>query len=135
MIIRPCFGIGADLYWYLKIFFCGSNYLLEVIMGKTTQHVVPSPKGGWSVKKGGADKATKNFATKDKAVDYAKGVAKNQESELVIHGKDGKIQTHMAMIPVCQRILSKALDRFDIISLWKKSTVSNNVNQAIFCKC
>ncbi|MPN59370.1 hypothetical protein SDC9_207091 [bioreactor metagenome] len=61
-------------------------------MAKTTQHVVPSPKGGWNVKKGGAEKATKNFPTKDKAVDYAKGVAKNQDAELVIHGKDGKIQ-------------------------------------------
>lgn len=61
-------------------------------MPKTTQHVVPSPKGGWNVKKGGAEKATKNFGTKNKAVDYAKGVAKNQDAELVIHGKDGKIQ-------------------------------------------
>jgi len=41
-------------------------------MAKTTQHVIPSPKGGWSVKKGGAEKATKSFSTKDKAVDYAK---------------------------------------------------------------
>jgi hypothetical protein len=82
----------ADLYLYLKIFLCRCIYLLEVIMAKTTQHVVPSPKGGWNVKKGGAEKATKNFPTKDKAVDYAKGVAKNQDAELVIHGKDGKIQ-------------------------------------------
>ena len=56
-----------------------------------TQHVLPKNTGGWDVKKGGSDKATKHFETKQKAVDYARELAKKQEAELVIHKKDGKI--------------------------------------------
>ena len=61
-------------------------------MPRKTQHVVPNSSGGWSLKKGGSTKATKNFDTKSDAVSYAKKVAKHQESELVIHKKDGRIQ-------------------------------------------
>jgi hypothetical protein len=61
-------------------------------MARKTQHVVPNPSGGWSVKKGGAAKATRTFDKKDQAVSYGKQVAKNQKAELVVHKKDGKIQ-------------------------------------------
>ena len=61
-------------------------------MARKTHHVVPNPKGGWSVKKGGASKASKIFTNKDAATDYAREVSKNQESELIIHKKDGTIQ-------------------------------------------
>jgi|JTFO01.1.fsa_nt_gb hypothetical protein len=78
-------------------------------MAKTTQHVVPSSKGGWSVKKGGAEKSTKNFPTKDKAVDFAKDVAKIRVQNWLFMGKMGRsrIQTHMDMIHVPRRIRSK----------------------------
>ncbi len=59
---------------------------------RRTQHVVPNPKSGWDVKKGGASKSTKRFRRKSDAVDFARGVSRNQKAELVIHGKDGKIQ-------------------------------------------
>jgi hypothetical protein len=61
-------------------------------MPRKTHHVVPNPEGGWKVKKGGGTKSSGNFDRKEDAVEYAKGVAKNQRSELVIHKKDGKIQ-------------------------------------------
>nr|DAN54181.1 MAG TPA: protein of unknown function (DUF5633) [Caudoviricetes sp.] len=59
-------------------------------MGKD-QHVTPKD-GKWQVKGEGNDKATKIFGTQKDAIDYAKTIAKNQKSEVVIHGKDGKIR-------------------------------------------
>ena len=60
-------------------------------MKRTTQHVVPAPNGGWNVKKGGADKATKHFNTKAPAIKYASQISKNQGAELVVHNKDGRV--------------------------------------------
>lgn len=61
-------------------------------MSKETQHVVSNSKGGWDVKKSGSDRASKHFNTQEEAIQWAKGVAKNQKTELYIHGKDGKIR-------------------------------------------
>ena len=61
-------------------------------MSKTT-HVVPNPNGGWSVKSGGAARATKHFPTKQPAIDYGRDVSRRRESEFLVHGKDGRIQT------------------------------------------
>ncbi|MDX6280180.1 MAG: hypothetical protein QOH03_1251, partial [Kribbellaceae bacterium] len=33
-------------------------------MAKNSHHVVPDPKGGWSVKKGGAVRASRHFERK-----------------------------------------------------------------------
>lgn len=57
------------------------------------QHVTPHPDGGWQVKGEGNSKATVVTDTKQEAIDIARGIAKNQGTELVIHGKDGKIQS------------------------------------------
>lgn len=55
------------------------------------QHV--SPKGdSWQVKGAGNQKATATVPTQRKAIDIAKEIAKNQNSEVVIHGKNGKIR-------------------------------------------
>lgn len=61
-------------------------------MGKD-QHVTPHPGGGWQVKGEGNSKATKVTDTKAQAVDAGRKISQNQGSELVIHGKDGKIQS------------------------------------------
>lgn len=61
-------------------------------MGKN-QHVVPSPKGGWDVKGAGNSKATNHTSTKAEATKIARQISRNQSSELIIHGKDGKIQS------------------------------------------
>lgn len=55
------------------------------------QHIVPNGNI-WQVKRENSDKATKNFATQKEAIDYGRNIAKNQESELVIHGKKGRIR-------------------------------------------
>ena len=60
-------------------------------MGKN-QHVVPNPNVGWCFIGAGNSKTTKNITTKKEAIEVAKEIAKNQKSELIIHGKDGKIQ-------------------------------------------
>lgn len=61
-------------------------------MARKTQHVVPSSKGGWNVKKGGSKRASGNFDTQKEAIEYATGISKNQKSELLIHRKDGTIR-------------------------------------------
>ena len=58
---------------------------------KPSQHVVPNQKGGWSVRRSEAPKATRVFENKNEAVEYARGVAKRNQSELYIHKKDGSI--------------------------------------------
>lgn len=55
------------------------------------QHVVPQ-NGDWAVKGEGNQKATKVVETQKEAIEIAKEIAKNQESELLIHGKDGQIR-------------------------------------------
>lgn len=56
------------------------------------QHVVPNGDD-WAVKGAGNSKATKITSTKQEAINAARTIAKNQGSELIIHGKDGKIQS------------------------------------------
>lgn len=58
-----------------------------------TQHVVKDSKGGWAVKKGGGEKASRHFDTQQDAIDWGRQVAKNQKAEFYIHGKDGKIRS------------------------------------------
>lgn len=55
------------------------------------QHVVPH-KGGWAVKGEGNSKATSIQPTQSKATEIARGIAKNQASETVIHRPDGRIR-------------------------------------------
>jgi hypothetical protein len=57
-----------------------------------THHVVPNPDGGWDVKRGGGQKASHHKDTKAEAEKTAREISRNQGTELVIHGKDGKIQ-------------------------------------------
>jgi hypothetical protein len=55
------------------------------------QHVVPH-KDGWAVKGAGNEKATKVQPTQKQAVETAKSIAKNQQSETIIHGQNGRIR-------------------------------------------
>lgn len=62
-------------------------------MAKTTQHVVPNPDGGWSVKKSGSSRATKTFKSQSDATRYGSQIARNQKTELVTHSRDGRIES------------------------------------------
>ncbi len=55
------------------------------------QHVTPHPQG-WQVKGAGNSKATAVTSTQAAANEIAKAIAKNQQSEVLIHGQDGKIR-------------------------------------------
>ena len=55
------------------------------------QHVVKHPDG-WAVKGEGNERASNVTPTQKEAIDKAREIAKNQESELFIHGKNGKIR-------------------------------------------
>lgn len=60
-------------------------------MKKKNQHVIPV-KNGWAVKGEGNKKSTKITSTKAEAVKIGRKIAQNKKSELIIHGKDGKIK-------------------------------------------
>ena len=60
-------------------------------MGKN-QHITPHSKGGWQVKGANNRRATVRTNTKAEAISIGRQISKNQHSEMVIHGKDGKIQ-------------------------------------------
>lgn len=55
------------------------------------QHVVPH-EDGWAVRGAGNSRATSVHNTQADAVDRARDIARNQESELLIHGRDGRIR-------------------------------------------
>ncbi len=59
-------------------------------MSKTT-HVVPNKNGGWDIKQGGAKRSSGHHDRKSDAVDRARQISRNRDSELYIHNKDGKI--------------------------------------------
>lgn len=55
------------------------------------QHVTPHPDG-WQVKGAGNNNATAVTNTQTEAIKIAREIAKNQESELIVHGTNGKIR-------------------------------------------
>ena len=58
----------------------------------TNQHVTPHKGGGWQVISAGGKKATVVTSTKHESVSIGRTISKNQHSELIIHGKNGRIQ-------------------------------------------
>ena len=58
---------------------------------KRNQHVVPT-KGRWAVKGAGTSRATKVFDTQREAIERGREIARNQQSELLIHRRDGRIR-------------------------------------------
>jgi uncharacterized protein YdaT len=59
-------------------------------MGKN-QHVVPH-EGKWAVRGERNERVTEVFETQREAIDRAREIARNQDSELLIHGEDGRIR-------------------------------------------
>lgn len=55
------------------------------------QHVVKRD-GYWAVRKASASRDTSHHSTQSDAIGTATEIAKNQKSEVVIHGEDGKIR-------------------------------------------
>jgi hypothetical protein len=55
------------------------------------QHVVKHADG-WAVKGANNQKATKVTSTQKEAITVAREISKNQNSELLIHGRNGQIR-------------------------------------------
>lgn len=60
-------------------------------MAGRNQHVVPR-NGGWAVQGAGNSRATSVHSTQARAISEARGIARNQGSELLVHGRDGRIR-------------------------------------------
>lgn len=60
-------------------------------MAKKNQHVVPKD-GGWAVRGEGNSRASSTHQTQKRAIDAAREQARKQGSEMIIHGRDGKIR-------------------------------------------
>lgn len=60
-------------------------------MSNKNQHVVPHT-GGWAVKGAGNQKATSVHSTQREAIGAARETARNQGSEMLIHGENGRIR-------------------------------------------
>lgn len=54
-------------------------------------HVTPRDGGNWAVKKAGSQRASSIHERKADAVKVARDVSRKEQSELVIHTRDGKI--------------------------------------------
>ena len=59
--------------------------------GSRTHHVVPNPGGGWDVRRGGAERASGHFDTKQEAVDRGREISRNASTEFKIHNRDGRV--------------------------------------------
>lgn len=60
-------------------------------MKNRNQHVVPHPEG-WAVRPEGGKKVTSVHDNQREAIDRGREIARNQGSELLIHGRDGRIR-------------------------------------------
>ena len=60
-------------------------------MAKKRQHVVYSD-GKWTVRRAGAARASRTFATQQEAIEVARELARRDESEVYVHGRDGRIR-------------------------------------------
>lgn len=58
---------------------------------KKGQHVVPTSEG-WKVRKAGSKRASGTYSTQQEAITAATQIARNQHSEVYIHGRDGRIR-------------------------------------------
>ena len=60
-------------------------------MSGKNQHVVPR-ENGWGVRGEGNSRDSSHHATQQEAIDAARDIARRQQSEMLIHGRDNKIR-------------------------------------------
>lgn len=60
-------------------------------MTKRNQHIVPHDRG-WAVRGAGSGRVTSVHPTQQAAIDAGRSIARNQASELLIHGRNGQIR-------------------------------------------
>lgn len=60
-------------------------------MTRRNQHIVPH-EDGWAVRGAGSRRASSVHETQQEAIEAGRTVARNQRTELFIHGRDGRIR-------------------------------------------
>lgn len=60
-------------------------------MANRNQHVVPHD-GDWAVQGAGNSRATSVHETQQEAIQRAREIAQNNQSEVLIHGENGRIR-------------------------------------------
>ena len=60
-------------------------------MSKRNQHIVPHDDG-WAVRSAGSRRASSVHTTQEEAISAGREIARNQRSELFVHGRDGRIR-------------------------------------------
>ncbi len=60
-------------------------------MANGNQHIVPNGQS-WSVRRAGSSRVTSTHSTQREAIDHGRTIARNQNSELLIHGRNGRIR-------------------------------------------
>ncbi len=58
-------------------------------MAKRNQHVVPLGSG-WAVRVSGSVKAIVITSRRNEAIEYATGLAKKEQAEVIVHTRNGK---------------------------------------------
>ncbi len=89
--------ITEGKFWYDLL-----KKILEQILKKNSrsrktknQHVVPH-EDGWAVRGEGNERITASYNYQDDAIDRAKEIAKNYQSSVIIHRKDGTIRDRIS---------------------------------------
>lgn len=61
-------------------------------MARNEHHVVHNQNGGWDAKRNGAQRASVHADTKAEAIKTGRVISKNQGTEFIVHGMNGRIQ-------------------------------------------
>lgn len=67
---------------------------MEIRSSRVAYHVVPR-EGGWALKRAGAARASSTHATQRSAVEAAKSRVVNQNREIIIHDRNGRIRRRL----------------------------------------
>lgn len=76
----------------MELYKCNKN------MERKANHVVPARPLGWSVRKLGASRASRNFKTLEEAIQYGRQLSKNERTELYIHKRNGIVQNKISYL-------------------------------------
>ncbi|MBM4268120.1 MAG: DUF2188 domain-containing protein [Deltaproteobacteria bacterium] len=60
-------------------------------MAKRPVHVVPH-EGEWATRREGASRVSDTFSTQEKAAEAGREAARRDQTEVLIHGRDGRIR-------------------------------------------
>jgi hypothetical protein len=67
-------------------------------------HVLPKAGEGWTVRRMGGGRLSRDFSTQTAALRWARELARREDkTELIVHSRDGRVRTHHVTGPVAAR--------------------------------